>query len=295
MTMIEKPRDWDRAIKRIMKSPGTTIIIGAPDTGKTTFAGALIEELRSFGVAPHMIDADLGQKTIGPPGTIGRRFISANRKNPEETELYFIGDTTPNGHIIEMITGMIRLAKKSRGIEPAIIDTAGFISGAAGLSLQYHAVTALEPQYLVFLRRAQELNLLISACSFLKNIKSFVLDTPTMARRISVQERALNRAKAFRDYFENSSEVEIRISDISVFPPNPASLGRREVRNMLIGLLDSENNTIGMGMVIGQTRFSKTIRIMTPVRRFDEVACLKLGYLRIAADGTELGRIGRSR
>src|SRR5947209_10904243 len=63
--------DWDAALDRAAAMTGTVVLIGPPDSGKSTFALALANRLAEVGRPAAVIDADVGQSEIGPPGAIG--------------------------------------------------------------------------------------------------------------------------------------------------------------------------------------------------------------------------------
>ena len=49
----------------------TVALIGGLDTGKTTLSAMMIRAALAAGRTAAYLDADLGQKTVGPPTTIG--------------------------------------------------------------------------------------------------------------------------------------------------------------------------------------------------------------------------------
>lgn len=293
---IELTRDWELAVSRIIKEPGTTIVIGPPDAGKTSFIRCLTSEANDFSKQVRVIDADLGQKTIGPPATISSACF---RNNPEgevlPDSLYFIGDTTPYNHIVEEVTGLSVLCG---GAEPDIdilaIDTPGLVTGPIGVSLNYHLIMAANPHYVVFIRRAQEMEPLISAISYRNGPKLFILDIPRAARRIPIGERRKNRKESFGAYFRKSEFFEISLNSVAVYPSEARSIARRELKGLLVGLQDENNRTKGMGIIMAQQRRPGLVTIAAPIVP-TEVAGIVFGSLKIAPDGQELGRVKLNR
>jgi len=61
--------------ERAAASAHTVALIGGLDSGKTTLAKELLKTAISRGRSGAFVDADVGQKTVGPPTTIGLKLI----------------------------------------------------------------------------------------------------------------------------------------------------------------------------------------------------------------------------
>ena len=55
------PRMWLKYAHEILQKKGTIFIMGAPDTGKTTFAAFLANQALEKGISVTVIDSDIGQ------------------------------------------------------------------------------------------------------------------------------------------------------------------------------------------------------------------------------------------
>ena len=69
MTVLEVPEQWESLVPQIQRTRGTVMVIGAPDSGKTTLTKYLVRELSRRGEAVAYIDGDVGQSILGPPTT----------------------------------------------------------------------------------------------------------------------------------------------------------------------------------------------------------------------------------
>lgn len=150
---------WQETLKRLGQSSGTVLLLGASDTGKTTFARLLLNRWAAMDRCPAYLDADIGQSEVGPPGTIGMAYVT----KPLETfadlapeGLAFVGTTTPMGHLLEIVTGVKRLAERAQG-RPQVVDTGGFIQGPAAQRLIVALGVLLQPAHIVGLQRGGEL------------------------------------------------------------------------------------------------------------------------------------------
>ena len=60
----------------------TAVLVGGLDAGKTTLARQLLARALERGRRPALVDADVGQKAVGPPTTVGLKLI----RTPEDLE-----------------------------------------------------------------------------------------------------------------------------------------------------------------------------------------------------------------
>src|SRR5882724_8235066 len=67
------PPDWLPGLEAIRALPagGVALLVGATDRGKTTFAAMAAAILAGELSKVAVVDADIGQSEIGPPGTVG--------------------------------------------------------------------------------------------------------------------------------------------------------------------------------------------------------------------------------
>jgi len=131
---------------------GCVVLIGGVDAGKTTLARALHRLLGG-----EVVDADLGQSTIGSPTAITLGTYDGGMRDG-----YFVGDTTPRGHLVLALCGALRMARRAR--RPLVVDTDGYIAGNAGRSYKLALIEALDPDLVVLLPKGMELELLRLSC-----------------------------------------------------------------------------------------------------------------------------------
>ena len=112
---IEQP-SWKAALDDLRQAR-TILLLGATDTGKTTFltwlANILLVQERRIAI----VDADVGQSSLGPPTTIGLSVVTEPFQRLQElppATLYFVGATSPRGHLVPMIVGTKRLVDCAR-------------------------------------------------------------------------------------------------------------------------------------------------------------------------------------
>lgn len=190
------------------------LFLGANDTGKTTLTVTLARHFLQKGEKVAVIDADLGQSDIGPPATIGmalleQEFTSWSDIKPHS--LYFVGSTSPGGHLLETVVGTYRLTQKAKalGASRILVDTSGLISGGVGWALKHHKVELLRPDLIIALERKAELAAILIPRQKQAGLTILRLAPPAEVRRRSPEERRLWREAAYARYFQEKTTLTL--------------------------------------------------------------------------------------
>ena len=160
---------WEKLASRIVKPQQVVLVIGSTDVGKTTFCRFLADSAIGQGLKTAFVDADVGQSQIGPPTTIGMKSLipgsSPVQFNGIADHLYFVGDLSPRGHFLEVLTGTRLMVDRARETEAdfIIIDTTGYIHDAPAVTLKQHKIELIRPNHVVCIGRSSELQQ-ITAC-----------------------------------------------------------------------------------------------------------------------------------
>lgn len=272
---------WNEAIEKALLSE-CALVVGLPDTGKTTLFRDIAEAAREEGVPVGLVDGDIGQKTIGPPCVVGLGlgdFVAS--------AMHFVGDTTPATRPAEAVIGayLMALEARRRGCRPVVVDTSGLASGELGARLKAAKAQLLGADVAIVLERRGELSdladLFVSRKMEVLRVKA-----PAEARAVSPEERAANRRERFAAYFADASAHGMTLRRVAV-QPGPG--GRRLSEGLLVGLLDDSWATIAMGIALKTTKF--TIEVLAPPFDVRAVRLIRPGILRISPEGQELGRI----
>ena len=136
---------YDRVVARTVERGGTTLALGGLDSGKTSFCRMCAAVAVRLGRTVAYVDSDVGQSAVGPPTTIGLKYISSAEDLESERlaradAIYFVGATSPKGHMLPMVIGAMKLVEQARaaGADLIVVDTTGFIHGAQGQVLKIH-------------------------------------------------------------------------------------------------------------------------------------------------------------
>ena len=152
------PVAWERSAKRILSEGWSCIlVVGATDRGKSSYCKFLVNALLREGRAVSFVDADIGQKDVGPPATVAlAEFLgAANFTQATCHGMYFVGHINPMAHFLPLVLGTRQMVETAKG-EFVVIDTAGLVQGRGQVLIGFQ-IESLRPDVLVCLERGDEL------------------------------------------------------------------------------------------------------------------------------------------
>ena len=111
--------EHEALVDQAVRTKHTVLLIGGMDTGKTTLSRELLAAALAAGRPAALLDADVGQKTVGPPATISLKIV----RGPEDLEPEPIA-TPPPVEWPDALLGEIRI--RALGFhEPVVVDRSG--------------------------------------------------------------------------------------------------------------------------------------------------------------------------
>lgn len=281
MSGVDIPAPWRTAAEQILKQQWQRIlVIGATDRGKSTYCGFLGQTLSAAGFRVAFVDADVGQKDVGPPATISLAYLDGviNLSQAPLAALYFVGAVSPIGHFLPVVVGTKRMVEAAQAAF-VIIDTSGLVAGS-GKVLKTFQIDSLRPQVIVTLEKKQELGPIIEACRHHNVIR---LHCSPQAKAKSIDTRRIAREQAFCRYFESARAHFLRLGQLVV---QRGSFSPRLANNLLCGLADSQGEGLGLAIVRKVDFHRGTISLLTPVAR-SAIRIVQLGSLYLDFDGCE--------
>ncbi|MBV9849355.1 MAG: hypothetical protein JO250_06685 [Armatimonadetes bacterium] len=218
----------EQAQARLMGLPAgaTVLLLGGTDTGKTTFALAAATALAQAGRSVALLDGDLGQSEIGPPGTVAAALAAPGGPDPirsgrdlETLAAYFVGATSPARHLLETAVGLCQMARVAKKRRPALLlaDTAGWVQGPAARQLARRLAELLLPQTVLAFARGDEVDPLLSVFAHLKSPEVRRVTPAEGVVRKSPAVRATRRAARFAAALEGASEITLRLDDVALW------------------------------------------------------------------------------
>jgi len=263
------------------------------DTGKSTLTQFLITHLCQKGLRVALVDADIGQSFLGPPTTIG---FSVFKSDPNwevvlsPPEIFFVGSTTPEGSFPIHLKGIKRMVDKALSsiADVIIVDTTGFILGEAGKELKRRKIELLSPKFLIPLQKSTEIEPLLEPYQGKSLYKILRLPLSNQVRPKDMEERKINRANKFQDYFKHASSQELAIENVQmegeVLDPNgevlPPDWALR-ISGLLIGLKDDNDETLALGVTRNYFEEKKVLRVSTPLREMERVKTIQLSSQKV--------------
>ena len=255
------------------------MMIGAPDTGKSTTSIQIIEKAVALGKTVAYVDADLGQTTVGPPTCIGLRWV---RDAPDLgelerfDELRFVGGITPDRYRLQQVTGTASLVNEAREeADLIVIDTTGAVSGIVGQTLKYHKVELCRPDMVVALQRGSEMEPLVGLLRRFFAADVTALPVPPGITPVDPGTRAEQRALRFAAALQEPLQ-RWRVRPTVFAPTLPAGLDLERLHGMVVGIHDQGARCLGLGVL----EFDDgALRVMTAYG--DGMAGLRLGSVRL--------------
>ncbi|MFW6122689.1 MAG: Clp1/GlmU family protein [Thermodesulfobacteriota bacterium] len=257
---LDIPPAWEEAARRFLEEGGLALVLGAAGTGKSTLCQYLIYRAYVAGEPVALVDLDLGQSHLGPPGALGLglfppRFPGDYGLFPEG--LYFVGQTSPVGVILEVSVGCRRLVDeaRTRGVNRVVVNTSGLVSGPAAWRLKQAQVELLHPTLLLALAQERELAPLLASLSH----GSRTLELPVSPRAVlrGPEDRRQYRETRFRRYFDRARRVDLPLSQIAWHGP-PLGWGKPLAPKEL----DRWSSRLGEQVLYGAARDSQTVLLL---------------------------------
>ena len=276
---------YEVLVEGAVQSKRTVMLVGGLDSGKSTLAKTLLRAAVGAGRSAAFLDSDPGQKTVGPPATIGLKHIRDERMLDDvdelavPDELAFVGGTSPQGHTLPLVAGAARLLAKARaqGADFVAVDTSGMVSGIHGQVLKYHKLEMLRPDLVVGLQRGEELDPVLGIAQRFFGPEVVSLGVHPDVRATSVEQRAANRELAMKRYF--SGELHrFRVKPTVFMPALPPMFDLAHLDHLLVGLSNGAGDYSGMGY-LEWSPDEGVLRLISPVA--DAPKALRLGSVRL--------------
>jgi polynucleotide 5'-hydroxyl-kinase GRC3/NOL9 len=273
MDIVPEPA-WEALLKELMARPGIVLLLGGTSSGKTALALFVIRELLGRGVPAALVDSDIGQSSLGPPGTVSLKSFRTrvDMEHAVPDRMAFVGGVNPGRHIGEVIHHTVRLAR-SAPENVVLVDSSGLVDGDPGRALKLGKVRALRPAHVVALERGEELEHILGE---VRGPRIWRMHVSPKARSRSRAERAAYRERKFREHFEGASVRCLDAGRVAF------SRGRRSVEPGFSGLspglcvgLNRGEDTLALGVV--EAAEGGRICLYTSLASLSEVDTLALG------------------
>lgn len=326
MTGLDVPEAWRQSAASILQErPRVILVLGSTDVGKSSYCQFLAGELVATGQRVAIVDADIGQKNIGPPATVTLAYVAGAVEQwatPPEA-YYFVGSPNPVGRMLPLVIGTSRLVSAAEA-PFVIVDTTGYVENA-GRVLKGYKIDAVSPDLIVAIEKHGELESILRPNRIYRTIR--IRPSPK-ARPRDRRERDLAREKLFATYFKEARRLELELDNVIfqrslLFSGRPMSLAGTlyaeqtaegvvavaesplagaEVakwikqgfeRSLLCGVADAQGRGAGLAIIESIDFGRRRITLITSVPA-ERLRALQFGDIYLDRDGRELGRVDRA-
>jgi polynucleotide 5'-hydroxyl-kinase GRC3/NOL9 len=272
---LDIPQAWEEI--DVQHLEGVLMVVGAPDTGKSTFARYLFHRLAQVGKKVAYLDGDPGQSALGPPTTMSLAVARGDEQGfPPSGELWrkFVGSVSPTGHMLPVVVGAARLIQVAyrAGVEAVVYDTSGLIDPMqGGLALKLSKIDLLTPRFVFAIQHENELDPLVLPLRRSRRTRVVCLKPSAAIKRRDVLTRQAYRAEQFARYFRESKILTLNWTQFAIFPSPKFAINR------IVALEDGEGFALGLGIVKDIDRIRRNVTLLTPLTSFEGVDALVLG------------------
>ncbi|MGC9318037.1 MAG: Clp1/GlmU family protein [Armatimonadota bacterium] len=295
------PDAWHDLVEAVEGEGGAIMVIGDTDTGKTVLSWWLAERLAERGSAA-VVDADLGQSLLGPPGTVGWREVGR-----EGEEFVFVGVVSPAERPLGAVTATWRCVQHAREVAAwVVLDTSGYVDGSGAIALKRAKMDLVSPAHVILLEdEPGRLEAVARAVRPGETRLHRLQPTPADSKSPSFRQRW--RQERFLEYIQGAQVREISLRQRAVYGGRPwvwggswAQIAER-LRGLLIGLSDAQGIGLAIGLLREVADGGETLHLLTPLGRrespgqhrdsprgLDDVAAVGLGTVRLREDGTQI-------
>jgi polynucleotide 5'-kinase involved in rRNA processing len=267
------------ALAREVSRAKVAMLMGSVDTGKTTLAIQAARLATGAGRTVAIVDADVGNSTVGPPACVGLKVVST----PEDLEsiqhpdrLHFVGTITPARLVLQQVVATVAMVDQARELaDLVILDTTAVVSGVAGETLKYHKAELCRPDKVVALQRGGEMEPVVGMLRRFLGLEVTMSPTDPNLIPLSPDERAQRRKEAFaRALAPPLERWKVRPTVFAPTLPMGLNLGRLD--NVLVGVQDEGGGCLGLGILSNE---EDGLRVMTNTG--EGMKGLRLGSMRL--------------
>jgi polynucleotide 5'-hydroxyl-kinase GRC3/NOL9 len=214
--------EWESVAKAIVSSVDTVVVVlGAVESGKTSFSTLLSNIALEIGRKPCIIDADVGQGDLAPPTFIGMKCLDRKilwLREEKGDYIKFIGFLTPSISIAmtKIITGVVEFVNKAKimGRDFIIINTDGWFGDISSIEYKYSLIKSVTPSSIVIL--GGEFCSPFRSMFKKSSVNVYCLPKPRVIRERSREDRRDLRKINYRKWFSDMKKMCIDLDNISI-------------------------------------------------------------------------------
>ncbi len=276
------PKSWLEAANKFQKfNNKKLLVIGSTDTGKSTLCMFLVNYILKFKQNVALIDADIGQSDLGPPGTLGLSIISKpyiESYDLNVDSMIFIGMKSPSLVTDKVINGILKLENCIPKGTSIVINTDGWILDAEATAYKLRMIKQLEPDMTIILNEGNELYDIVK-----RNLPFIRIQVPKFIKTRGREDRKKIREYHYKKFLRNAIHKNFSFNSIMT----EDLLTKKIEGGEILGFLDPNGFLIGIGILDYINRRKKILGAYTNVNARN-VAAIECGNIRLMYDGSEI-------
>jgi polynucleotide 5'-hydroxyl-kinase GRC3/NOL9 len=264
------PESWNKPVQVILgleKKPVVILVLGAVDTGKSSFCTYILNKMVEAKRRVAVLDGDLGQSDIGPCASVG--YAVTAKPIGELYDLryqngYFIGATSPSVAVAKTLEGLKTMMEETieRHTDAILINTDGFVVGNDAIRYKLNLVRELKPDIVVGVQIQNELEELMS---YLGGGGVLTVGASEALNVRSREKRKILREMSYAKYLRNSKLQCYPLSQLTVEPRNAVPKTQKPEKGVLVGLYGRGNRFLGIGILRAINPTRRTLKVQTAV------------------------------
>jgi polynucleotide 5'-kinase involved in rRNA processing len=287
------PASWVNAaekVQKIQERPTTIMTIGGVDSGKTSFCTYLANSLTSQGYRVVILDEDLGQSDIGPPGTLAYAYVSTpiiDMFDLKEQNAIFLGITSPTEALNRTVEAALVLKEEvlcSNKVDFIIVNTDGWVIGEDAAKFKIQLARVLEVD-IVFCLQNKKDSLCIMFKTYLPQCSQEIAESPFAVSQRNWEKRKVLRELNYVKYLKNAKSKIIFLHNI-IISGNKEAIYRRYAQNLLTGIYGAHGKFLGIGIIEYVDYNRMLLKIFTPVT--EKPKRVVLGKVRLTKNFKEI-------
>ena len=276
------PKSWLEVANKFQKSDNEKlVVIGSTDTGKSTLCTFLVNHILKFKQSVALIDADIGQSDLGPPGTLGLSIISKpyiESDNLNVDSMIFVGRTSPSSVTEKIINGILKLENCIQKGTSIVINTDGWILDAEAIAYKLRMIKQLETNMTIILDEGNELYDIFEI-----NLPFMRIQVPKFIKTRGREERKKIREYHYKKYLRNAIHTNFSLNGMVI----EGLLSKKIQGGEILGFIDPNGFLIGIGILEYINRKKQILKAYTNVNARN-VTSIECGNIRLMYDGTEI-------
>ncbi|MBC7804579.1 MAG: hypothetical protein H7145_00315 [Akkermansiaceae bacterium] len=224
MNSEKSPEEWYPAVARVVSLPvgATVLILGGTDTGKTTFAAQVARVLAGDSERIAVVDADIGQSEIAPPGTVGVAWARPDAERLSDLKpagTFFVGAFSASTLPLEHASATAQAVRhaRERNAERVLVDTSGYVTGPTARRLKCAKASLIQPALILAFGadNNSELLALAQTASAVCGAELLAVPVPEGVQKKPAAQRTTRRQTRLAAYFgEKPTAVTVPLDEI---------------------------------------------------------------------------------